>query len=360
MSTKRSTKSFGTETRSILEHVHILGRQIGMENPTQLSSSPSTASQPSEYELVRYDPKLHDQTPSVKAQILEGARASASSSDNMEMEMWLDASRLCSVCSTQGISLVKAYSDPKVDVQVVRLVSVLNKSLAHPLFDSRIFRSRFSQPIYRPWLYLISQFVEVWICQQWQLDNTLFVMGTLVAGPVIPEWFIRTGDPLPIVIRNGDTGVPIQVKHTRCVYTVIGRHASFAQTLLLWLYLTECSAHRSVKHVLLCNPSGHFNQSDVPVKPAEYLHTTLNNIQLSVLSREYPEERFFPTYRLQEMLDAHARPGYRVSSEKADFDRQGRPVVSPPSLIPGGGAHSSNTLPVSLHPIPQEIAYGRT
>jgi hypothetical protein len=349
--------TFTKETRNIEEHIRILGRQIGLENPVGLAPS-GTDTQPNEYQMLAYDPKLHDEV-GAKEQILQIALENGYNPE--DVRVWLDSARLCAVCSAQDISLKDAYTDPAIDRKVVKMVTLLNKSLAYPLFDSDVFRTRFQQPLYRPWLYLIGQFTDVWVCQQWQRENTLFIMGTLIAGPVVPEWFKRSGDPHPIVIRDQMSSVQLNVKQTTCIYQCSERRESLAQILLVWLYLTHCSADRQLRHVLFVHGRTQLpvNQDDVPIRPAEYVGTDVKLNGLSVITREFADQRFFPTYRLRRMLEAHARPGFSVErSKKFDFALDGRRIVDK-APGPGSVSHSSVNLepPPALNQLPPGIKW---
>lgn len=368
--------SFAAETRSITDHITILAKQIGVENPLQLSLH-DQLSQPSEYEILPYDPKSHDRV-GIKQQIVESSVNDGR--DSEDVYMWLDAARLCQLTAEQGIDLRQAYNDPKVDVQVVKLVAVLNRSLPASVFDSRVFRRRFAQPMYRPWLYLIAYFTDVWVCQQWQRGPKLFLISALVAGPIVPEWFIRDQNPLPVVVREQESGVPILTKETACVYLLTPRN-SVGELLLTWMYLTHCSADKTLKHVLFPGVDGSNPPFgvDVPMAPAEYvgmteLSGTGSARQVAVVSREFNEQRFFPTYRLQEVMADHARPGFTEVKDskdskdskgsqgksRFDFDHRGRPVVS---VAPGPhiADHSNSTSPpAALTTVPQSVVWGRS
>ena len=334
--------SYQSETRSILDHIEILGQQLGYENATQLAA-PHEVTQASPYERVNYDPVAHDPI-GAKQQIVDLAMNRTGCSRE-EVLMWLDAARLCSLTARQGIDLRDAHDDPKVDAQVQRLVAVLQ----HQVFDSAVFQTRWRQPIFRPWLYLVAYFIEVTVIQQWQRDETLFIIGVLVTGPVIPEWFVRVTDPLPVAIRAADTGEPIPVKRAVCVYLRAGLRDSFAETLLTWAFLTSCSADRALYYVLF--PLGGSDAEDVPMTEARYVGW---DPSLWVVSREFPEQRFFPTQRLLEMMEAHERPGFRVEPEHGgDYDRQGRPVVR---SAPGPQSKQrGRTVPEPLSPVPRSI-----
>jgi hypothetical protein len=342
-----ATTTFGAETRSIHQHIDILAEQLGYENATQLAPDGYTT-QPSPYEIVAYEPDEHDKLGS-KEQIL----ALVDQGDHEEMLMWLDAVRLCKLTSKNGIDLRVAYRDPKTDIRVVQLVQVLKKQLATPLFDSQVFRVRFGQPIFRPWLYLVSYFIEVVLVQQWQRNDSLFVIGVQVCGPVIPEWFVRVSNPLPVAIRHTESGVSIPVKQALCVYVRAERPQSFASTLLAWAYLTDCSRHKSIKHVLFPNTRQEEDKDNLPMVKAKY---TGYDGPLMVISREVQEERFFPTHRLKEMMAKHERPGFRVDSHDTDYAVDGRPtVLQAPGPQPKRPARPS--VPDALSPVPRSIRW---
>ena len=354
--------SFGTETKSIVEHIQILANAIGIENPMGFSTSGETT-RPSEYEIVQYSPPLHDPL-EVKQQIISFGVDEDDEDDTgrkEDMRMWLDAARLCAFCAQHGIDLREAYSNPRVDVEVVRMVAVLNRSQAQPLFDSRVFRVRFSQPMYRPWLYLVSYFTDVWVCQQWQRGPALYVVGVLVAGPVIPEWFVKKGEAGPVLLRNLKTLHPIPVLQTACVYRIHDYIDSYAGVLLLWMYLTHCSADKSLRHVLF---PGRSNEQDsfpwskyVGVEEAEYARSSR---PMAVCSREFPEERFFPTYLILDMLEEHHRPGFHVEARAAeeayDYSKGGKLVIPAP-ITPQSLTSLRKSSPRALNVVPSSISW---